>query len=554
MGIAASIKAGEAFFEIMANDKTDKGIDSAERRLRRMSANIGIAGAAIAGVGAAGVASLGVLLRRFAGAGDDITDAMNVTGLSSDLLQGLEFAAADAGVGFNALIGAASKMNNTIAKAAAKGGDVLGISARDLLAMNPDERFLALVDAIEKIPNPAQRAAAAIAVFGKSGAKLLPAFEGGAAAVIDAINEMKASGEIMSDGDRQLAAETEGAFLTMGLRMQRVAQLVGASVAPAFLWLAAGINATLKSAIRFIDNHRTLVAIAGVSAGVLLAVGTALMIVGVAGVTASFATAGLTAAMTALSAVAAFLVSPLFVIGAAIALCGTAAVIAAYGLDQAVNSGKGLRGIQTAATDAAIAVQLLHDAIVGGQWGLAGELIWASLKLSFLQGIVELKSLWSDFNVWFTNSLIEMAAKAAAVVGTIAPGVGDAARKTADELKASVAQDADAGLADDRKKAADAAFELMKIVARIGALGRSDKFEVDVGSFANIATSASGSLQSVQTLGALSSTAAAMLNQSAPGNQGVDKMQELVDINKDQQETLEGISEKLDDLETLTVE
>jgi hypothetical protein len=70
----------------------------------------------------------------------------------------------------------------TISKAAGGGKEAvqalssIGLSAADFQGLSSSEQFTLIANAINGITDPAQRAAAAVAIFGKSGADLLPAF------------------------------------------------------------------------------------------------------------------------------------------------------------------------------------------------------------------------------------------------------------------------------------------------------------------------------------------------------------------------------------------
>src|SRR5262249_17303077 len=56
----------------------------------------------------------------------------------------------------------------------------LGLNAKDLANLPTDQAFAAIADKISKIENPADRTAAAVSIFGKSGQSLLPLVMSGA--------------------------------------------------------------------------------------------------------------------------------------------------------------------------------------------------------------------------------------------------------------------------------------------------------------------------------------------------------------------------------------
>lgn len=558
MSIAA-IKAGKAFYEIFAKDNTSKGLSSAEQKLMRFGTKIGLIGTAMAGFAAASLTGLTMMIKGFAGAGDAISDAMNVTGLSSDFLQTLQFGAADAGVSFDALVGSLTKFNTTLAKAAS-GNKVanaalakMGLNINSLMAMSPDDRFKAVAEAISKISDPAQRAAAAVAMFGKTGAKLLPAIEGGATSLNEAMADLKANGQIMSDEDRQLAVEAEGAFLSLSLALSRVSQVIAAAVTPAFLKIMSVLQSVVQGVVQFIDNNRTLVA--WITGGIVVigALGLALMSIGAIAIAASMAATGLAAAMSAVGAIAAFLASPVFLIVAAIVACGAAALVAAYYLDQLFNGGAALNFLKDAAMGAWEAMQLLWMAVSNGKWALAGQLIGNALKLGFYGAILAIKEAWNSLTLW----MIESFAKAIARLESQLPTwIKD--RFNIGEFTANIAQDARArgndGLADDRAAVAEAAAALAKIAADIRLVGEEAKAkrqqQADTADFGIVSDNMRQSSLMSGSAGAFSSAAAARLGFAAPANIAEKQLNAAMEGNK----LLEGINDKIEELEGLTAD
>lgn len=107
---------------------------------------------------------------------DSMNDLAERTGMGVESLQALQMAAKLSGV--DDVTGAVQKLGVAIGKAA-ESGDTdaftrLGLNFQELQAMSPDEQFRAVQAAIASLPTPAERAAAAVAIFGKSGVELLP--------------------------------------------------------------------------------------------------------------------------------------------------------------------------------------------------------------------------------------------------------------------------------------------------------------------------------------------------------------------------------------------
>ena len=83
----------------------------------------------------------------------------------------------------------------------------LGIAVGDLKALTPDEQFKLIADKLSKIENPALRAALAMDIFGKSGTKLLPLMNDGAAGIEALQEKARRLGLTISTEDAQAAEE-----------------------------------------------------------------------------------------------------------------------------------------------------------------------------------------------------------------------------------------------------------------------------------------------------------------------------------------------------------
>lgn len=143
---------------------------------------------AFAGIGAAmGLSSLGQAAIATARLGGQLSDLSARTGISTKSLIVLRQAFQDAGVGADAVGKSVSLLQKNIFEAATAGGTAasalsdMGLSAADLAQLAPEEQFLKVSKAIAGIENPAQRTAAAMAIFGKGAGELLPLFGDGGA-------------------------------------------------------------------------------------------------------------------------------------------------------------------------------------------------------------------------------------------------------------------------------------------------------------------------------------------------------------------------------------
>ena len=127
---------------------------------------------------------------------DTLNDFSARTGIGVEALQGYAVAAKLAGVDTQAFGKSIQLLAVNIGKATP--GDALdkslrniNLSVQELRALSPEQQFSAIGQAISQLPTAADRAAAAVEVFGKQGAALAPLFREGA----DSIEELRARAE-----------------------------------------------------------------------------------------------------------------------------------------------------------------------------------------------------------------------------------------------------------------------------------------------------------------------------------------------------------------------
>jgi hypothetical protein len=160
-------------------------------------------------------------------------------GMTYGELSGLALAGDLAGVSMDTIGKAATKADvafvkaaqgSTMAQAALAG---VGLSVDQLQNKSPAERFQMMADAIAGLPTPAERARAAIQLFGKSGADLLPLFEGGAGSIRQATDEAQRFGLALTDEQGVAVENMNDAFTRAYSAVSGVVQQVVAYLAPA---------------------------------------------------------------------------------------------------------------------------------------------------------------------------------------------------------------------------------------------------------------------------------------------------------------------------------
>jgi hypothetical protein len=165
------------------------GIKKASNDVKSLGASLGsIAGGAImAGLSAAAAAAGAAVAGMYSAmeAGGALVDLSEQTGIAIDKLMVLQTAFKQAGMSAEDVQPVINKMQKAIVGAATAGGPAaeafqrLGLSVAELSGMGADEQLRAVGEAISKIQNPAQKAAIAMEIFGRSGGRTLALFAAG---------------------------------------------------------------------------------------------------------------------------------------------------------------------------------------------------------------------------------------------------------------------------------------------------------------------------------------------------------------------------------------
>lgn len=159
-------------------------------------------------------------------------------GITYDELVGLQLAGDLAGTSSEQLGAALNRLQVTLGKAQAGSNESveafsnLGLSVSDLVGLNASQQMQRIADAISQIPDPAQRSAAAVAIFGKSGASLLPFFENGGQALADMAKEANRLGLSLTDVQTANVEAFNDAVTLAGKSIEGVVTQIVADLAP----------------------------------------------------------------------------------------------------------------------------------------------------------------------------------------------------------------------------------------------------------------------------------------------------------------------------------
>lgn len=244
-----------------------KQLKSAENKVARFSkqsnaslgktsqAFSGLAKSAAAFLPALGAAAVISKVKSVVSELDEIGKTADRIGITTDALQLLRATAESAGVEQSSLDGSIEKLGKGLAEAAMGIGTakdalkVLGLNAKDLIALGLDGAMGKIADEVNKLPSAMEKTAIATQLFGRSGAPMLNLLREGSEGMAQMQKDARALGVVI---DEDLIRSAEDAQTQLDL-MSRVinAELSSAliSLAP-FLVSAATNIAGLSAAAR----------------------------------------------------------------------------------------------------------------------------------------------------------------------------------------------------------------------------------------------------------------------------------------------------------------
>lgn len=398
MAGAGDIKAGSAYIELSTKDSLSSGLNAAAGKLKSFGYGVAAVGASIAGIGASITTPFILGARMFAKFGDDMSDLSLRTGIAVDVLSELDYAAKITGVEMGLVEIVVRKMQKTLADAsdggvqAAQALGLIGLEAKDLAGLSPDQQFQRIADAIASIEDPARKTQAAVGLFGRSGTAMLPLIDG----MKSLRKEARETGFVMSAKAAQGANLLDESMRRLDATTGKVFLALGAAVAPSLTKLYNNISKVLVVIRRWIDENQDLVAMIFHWGQVMAVAGTALVVLGTAIVGLGFVLGGLgtlvatvVGALGLVASVVTAIVSPIGIAIVTIASLGAAFLYTsktARGV--ASDIGAAFSGI---AKDAQASFGLVKVAIAGGDVKSAIKVLWSFIKTEFEVGWANLK-------------------------------------------------------------------------------------------------------------------------------------------------------------------
>ncbi len=225
----------------------------------------------IAEVGLVAGETLHLLAERTIAAGANIGETAEKLGIGARALQELRYGAQQSGAQVEDLDRALGKMAINIGKSKATGGKAgglllggvqmldtkaggaaagkldpfkkIGLSARQLAGLRPEEQLAKIADGMQKLKTHADKAAVAQAIFGKGATQLLPYLSEGAEGIEKLSKAANQYGGVLSNESVEAAIVAEKASKDMKLAISGLTNTVGAALLPVMTSAFKGISA-----------------------------------------------------------------------------------------------------------------------------------------------------------------------------------------------------------------------------------------------------------------------------------------------------------------------
>lgn len=412
---AGAVRAGGVFVEIGADPtKFFAALKGVNKNIGSIGKAMTSAGTKMAAIGAGVVGPIFASAAAFASVGSAIFDMSKRTGVATESLSVLQFAAEQTGTDMGGVETALKKMQKAIfaagtgSKEAAEALAMVGLSAGDLEGLSADQQMGKIADGLMAIQDPGTRAAVAMQIFGKSGTDILPMLEGGSAGMAAFADEAKRLGLIMDSETAAKADALGDAIDSVKSSMKMAFIQVGSAVAPILTQLAQGLAIVAANVGKFISENQAFVVSVLKAGAALVIAGTAITGIGYSlqalsgGISLVLKGFGLFSALASpVLLVAAGIGVAVFAlykfkdqIGAALgpvaSLVQQAAGAIGQGFGPAISAGIVVLG--DLAKTATTTFNGVYEAVAAGDLSGAMDVLWAGLVAGWLRGTEALMS------------------------------------------------------------------------------------------------------------------------------------------------------------------
>lgn len=208
---------------------------------------------------------------------DELTTLSSQTGIATETLQELAYAAEFVDVPLETMQSSMSKLTKTMGEAqngsasAQQAFQSLGVSITnaDGSLKSSEQVFYEVIDALGGISNQAERDTASMQIFGKSAQELNSLIEQGSGSLRAYGEEAKNLGIIMSEDDVEALSNMQDSFDRLDAVMEASSTRVSAAFAPAFVGLADAIAGVDPAILDMVTGVGKVIGILGELAPIL---------------------------------------------------------------------------------------------------------------------------------------------------------------------------------------------------------------------------------------------------------------------------------------------
>lgn len=261
----SDIMAGRAFVSLTLKNQMYAGLVAAKAQLTSIGNGMKIVGGTMMASGTAIVGALTAAVTQFQRTGDAI-DKMSIrTGIGTAALSELGYAAEATDASLTDFATGVRNMQKTLtdaangSKSARADLALLGLTVDDLAGMDVEGQFEEIADAIAKITDPAKRASAAMAVFGKNGVQLLPMLAQGRSGIEALRREARELGLSIDPADARAAADLGDAWAKVKASVAGATFSIGGALAPALTRALDSVRSITVATANWIRQNKDLV-------------------------------------------------------------------------------------------------------------------------------------------------------------------------------------------------------------------------------------------------------------------------------------------------------
>jgi len=219
-------------FRIGLKDETRAGIASVNRSLDQLKTKAVALGAGIT----AGAGLFGAMIKQSADLADELGKTAQRAGVTVESLSALGYAAKLSDVDMGQLSGSLQRLSRLMAEAAGgseeaqRAFSAIGVNVTNAAGQlrSADAVFEDIAEALSKLPDGAQKTAAAMKLFGRSGAEIIPLLNAGRAGLAGYREEAERLGLVLSTETAKAAEELNDNMTRLNAAMQGMTlQLAG---------------------------------------------------------------------------------------------------------------------------------------------------------------------------------------------------------------------------------------------------------------------------------------------------------------------------------------